>query len=43
MLVAQVIAGQAPTHDLTPFRPDRFELGSRAPAEAPPPFTAGVP
>jgi D-amino-acid dehydrogenase len=43
MLVAQVIAGQAPTHDLTPFRPGRFELGSRAPAEAPPPFTAGVP
>jgi D-amino-acid dehydrogenase len=39
-LVAQLIAGEAPAHDLTPLRPDRFGPRLRASAE---PIRAGAP
>ena len=43
MLVAQLIAGEKPSHDLTPLRADRFELRSRSSIEPASPFAAGVP
>ena len=38
-LVAQLLAGEEPMHDLAPLSPDRFRLGKRSPARAPAPAT----
>jgi D-amino-acid dehydrogenase len=39
-LVAQVVAGEEPMHDLAPLSPDRFRLGRRGRASAPAPDPA---
>ncbi len=41
-LVADLISGQAPTHDLAPFAPDRFRLGAHHEQDAGV-LSAGVP
>lgn len=43
LLVGQLIAGEEPTHDLTPLRADRFDLRSRSSDQPASPFATGVP